>query len=146
MVTTRADLLRRTGVPHSTGDAWYRDRDRNGHPPPVAAVGRRLYFDEALLLSWVRTQLHPGPPPDRVVRNGRSLVSRAELARLSGLSESVLADLYARRATTRHPAAVHRDRRHLYFDETESLAWCSARVAPRAAATRAPAPRARPAT
>lgn len=129
IVTTRADLLRRLGVPATTGEAWYRDRDRNGHPPPVAAVGRRRYFDEATLLAWVHTQLHPAPAPARIVRNGRTLVSRAELARLAGLAEPVLADLYARRATTRHPVAVHRHRSDLYFDETEALAWHSARLA-----------------
>lgn len=129
MVTTRAELMRRLGVPQRTGETWYRDRDRNGHPEPVAAVGRRRYFDEAVLLAWVHAQLHPEPAPARIVRGGRTLVSRTELARLTGLPEVVLADLHARRATTRHPVAVHRHRCDLYFDETEALAWHAARVA-----------------
>jgi hypothetical protein len=129
MVTTRAELLRRVGVPHRTGDAWYRDRERNGHPHPVSAVGRRRYFDEVVLLAWVHAQLHPEPAPARIVRGGRTLVSRAELAHLAGLPETVLADLHARRATTRHPVAVHRHRHVVYFDETDALAWHTARAA-----------------
>jgi hypothetical protein len=64
--------------------------------------------------------------PPRVVCAGRSLISRAELARLSGLAVSTLASLYSSRATNGHPGAVHVDLTHgaaLYFDEEDALRW-----------------------
>jgi predicted DNA-binding transcriptional regulator AlpA len=97
----------------------------------VLAVGRLLYFNEKSLLAWVDAQRDPAPPAPRIVRRGRTLVTRPEVARLTGLSEATVAGLYARRATTGHPAAVHRDRRHLYFDEQETLAWHAARISDR---------------
>lgn len=130
-VIARGDLMRQAGVRPATAENWYRDRAHNGHPRPVLAVGRRLYFDEEALLAWVDAQTDPAPPPSRILRGGRSLVLRAEIVRLTGLSEDALADLYAHRATTGHPEAVHRDRRHLYFDERETLGWHAARTAAR---------------
>jgi hypothetical protein len=130
-VVRREDLMRQAGVDHATAENWYRDRAHNGHPLPVLAVGRLLYFDERSLLAWVDAQLDPAPPEPRIVRRGRTLVTRPELARLTGLTEATVAGLYARRATTGHPAAVHRDRRHLYFDEQETLAWHAARTTER---------------
>ena len=130
-VVLRCDLMRQAGVRPATAENWYRDRAHNGHPRPVLAVGRRLYFDEAALRAWVEAQTDPAPPPPRIVRNGRSLVIRAEIVRLTGLSEAVVADLYTHRATTGHPEAVHRDRRHLYFDERDTLGWHAARAAAR---------------
>ena len=128
-VVTRSDLMRQAGVRPAVAANWYRDRADNGHPRPVLAVGRRLYFDEEALRAWVAAQTDPAPPPARIVRGGRSLVTRAEIVRLTGLSEAVVADLYAHRATTGHPGAVHRDRHHLYFDETDTLGWHAARTA-----------------
>ena len=123
--------MREVGVDQATAENWYRDRTHNGHPLPVLAVGRQLYFDERSLLAWIDAQRDPAPPEPRIVRRGRTLVTRPELARLTGLSEATVAGLYARRATTGHPAAVHRDRRHLYFDEQETLAWHVARTGAR---------------
>jgi hypothetical protein len=117
----------RAGVDRATAENWYRHRDSNGHPGPVLAVGRRLYYDEAAMVAWVAAQLSSAPPPPRILRRGRVLVTRAELARLTGLTDAAVADLYAHRATTGHPEAVHRDRRHLYFDERDALAWHTAR-------------------
>jgi predicted DNA-binding transcriptional regulator AlpA len=130
-VVRREDLMREVGVDQATAENWYRDRAHNGHPLPVLAVGRLLYFDEKSLLAWVDAQRDPAPPEPRIVRRGRTLVTRPEVARLTGLSEATVAGLYARRATTGHPAAVHRDRRHLYFDEQETLAWHAARISDR---------------
>jgi predicted DNA-binding transcriptional regulator AlpA len=130
-VVRREDLMREVGVDQTTAENWYRDRAHNGHPLPVLAVGRLLYFNEKSLLAWVDAQRDPAPPEPRIVRRGRTLVTRPELARLTGLSEATVAGLYARRATTGHPAAVHRDRRHLYFDEQETLAWHAARTSGR---------------
>jgi len=132
----RDDLMRQVGIEQATAENWYRDRAHNGHPGPVLAVGRRLYFDEDLLMAWVDAQLDPAPPRPRIVRRGRTLVTQTELARLTGLSEDTVAGLYARRATTGHPAAVHRDRRHLYFDEQETLAWHTGRTGGRGTPTR----------
>lgn len=139
-VVTRATLLREVMVDRAVAQAWYVNRAHNGHPGPVLASGRRLYFDEAALLAWIHVQLDPTEPPPRIVRGGRSLVTRAELARLTGLSETALRDIYANRAITGHPEVVHRDRRDLYFDEDASLAWHTARLAAR----RTPAVRGRP--
>jgi predicted DNA-binding transcriptional regulator AlpA len=130
-VVRREDLMREVGVHRATAENWYRDRAHNGHPLPVLAVGRLLYFNEKSLLAWVDAQRDPAPPAPRIVRRGRTLVTRPEVARLTGLSEATVAGLYARRATTGHPAAVHRDRRHLYFDEQETLAWHAARISDR---------------
>lgn len=113
----------------SVAEAWYGNRAHNGHPAPVLASGRRLYFDEAALLAWVRAQLDPAAAPPRIVRGGRLLVTRGELARLTGLSETALRHIYANRAVTGHPEVVHRDRRDLYFDERASLDWHAARLA-----------------
>jgi hypothetical protein len=122
-VAVRAEVMRQAGIDPATAQNWYRDRTNNGYPAPVLAVGRRLYYDEVTLLAWVEAQLSPAPPPARILRRGRTLVTRDELVRLTGLSEPALADLYTHRATTGHPEAVHRDRRHLYFDERDVLAW-----------------------
>jgi predicted DNA-binding transcriptional regulator AlpA len=130
-VVRREELMREVGVDQTTAENWYRDRAHNGHPLPVLAVGRQLYFDERALRAWIEAQLDPAPPEPRIVRHGRTLVSRPELARLTGLSEATVAGLHARRTTTGHPAAVHRDRHHLYFDERETLAWHAARTGAR---------------
>ena len=132
-VVLRGDLMRLAGVPTATAENWYRDRAHNGHPRPVLAVGRRLYFDEEALLGWVETQTDPAPPPSRIFRGGRTLVTRAEIVRITGLSDAAVAGLYARRATTGHPEAVYRDRRHLYFDESDTLGWHAARTGARGA-------------
>ena len=117
-------------MPPATAANWYSGRDHNGHPGPVLAVGRRLYFDEVTLLAWVRAQLDPAAAPPRIVRGGRTLVTRSELARLTGLSEATLAHIYADRAVTGYPEVVHRDRRALYFDERAGLAWHAGRTVP----------------
>ena len=138
-VVTRATLLREVMVDRTVAEAWYVNRAHNGHPGPVLASGRRLYFDEVALLAWIHVQLNPAEAPPRIVRGGRSLVTRAELARLTGLSVTALRDIYANRAVTGHPEVVHRDRRDVYFDEDASLAWHALRLASR----RTPADRGR---
>jgi hypothetical protein len=67
--------------------------------------------------------------PARITRAGRSLITRAELARLSGLSPNSLTSLYAQRARTGHPPAAEVDpaRGSLYFDEELMLRWHHAR-------------------
>jgi len=139
-VVTRAALMRDVMVDRVVAEAWYVNRAHNGHPGPVLAVGRNLYFDEATLLAWIDVQLNPAQAPARIVRGGRKLVTRSELARLTGLSEAALRDIYANRSVTGHPEVVHRDRRDLYFDEHASLTWHAARVASR----RTPVERRRP--
>lgn len=62
-------------------------------------------------------------PPARIERDERGLITRVEIARLTGLSESALAGLYSRRRDSGHPEAVHRDGRWLYFDEDDVLMW-----------------------
>lgn len=63
--------------------------------------------------------------PARIVRAGRSLVTRAEIARLSGVAKSTLAALYSHRGKTGHPPVVHTHPEYgtLYFDEEETLRW-----------------------
>jgi hypothetical protein len=121
--------MREAMVSRCVAEAWYGNRVHNGHPRPVLAYGRILYFDEATLLAWVHLQLDPAAAPPRIVRGGRNLVTRTELAHLTGLSEAALRHIYANRALTGHPEVVHRDRRALYFDENVSLAWHLARLA-----------------
>jgi predicted DNA-binding transcriptional regulator AlpA len=125
-VIDRAELVRRLGLGRSTAEAWYRDRERNGHPAPVLTVGRRLFFDEADLLARAHRRVEPG---DRIARDGRTLVNRVEVGRLTGLSQPALHALYARRATSGHPEPAYRDGRRLYFDEAEVVAWDQARRA-----------------
>lgn len=119
----RGELVARLGIGRSTAETWYRDRDRNGHPAPVLTHGRRLYFDEAELLAWARNHMQSVPAAGRIVRDGRTLISRTEAGRLLGLSEPRLLGLYAQRATSGHPDPVHREGRRLYFDEAAILAW-----------------------
>lgn len=64
-----------------------------------------------------------GRPAARVVHDGRTLIIRPEVARLTGLSESAVAGLYSRRQVSGHPEAVHRVGRWLYFDEVAVLDW-----------------------
>ena len=71
---------------------------------PLAAYVVSLASIE--LLTWIDAQLDPAPPEPRIVRRGRTLVTRPELARLTGLSEATVAGLYARRATTGHGASI----------------------------------------
>jgi hypothetical protein len=139
-VVTRTALMHEVMIDRAVAEAWYINRAHNGHPGPVLASGRRLYFDEAALLAWIDVQLNPAQAPPRIIRGGRKLVTRAELARLTGLSETALRDIYANRSVTGHPEVVHRERRDLYFDEHASLAWHAARLALR----RTPAERSRP--
>ena len=90
----------------------------------------------------------PSAAPARISRSGRSLITRAELARLSGLSPSALAALYAQRGRTGHPPAAEVDpvRRALYFDEKGRCIsmrnWCCAGITH--AATQLPRPGLRP--
>lgn len=128
-VITREDLVRELGVGRSTAEAWYRNRATNGHPEPVVVVGRRLYFDEHDLINWVQAHWAQAPPKGRITHDGRALVTRVELSRLTGLSVSALAALYSQRAGSGHPAASHRDGRTLYFDEADALAWAQKRRA-----------------
>jgi hypothetical protein len=63
--------------------------------------------------------------PARITDRRRVLITRAQLARLSGLSTSTLAVLYVNREDNGHPPAVYRDPAHgvLYFDEIDALRW-----------------------
>jgi hypothetical protein len=64
--------------------------------------------------------------PPRIIRAGRPLITRAYLARLSGLTVSTLSNLYRERVKTGHPDAVWTDPEHgfaLYFDEEATLRW-----------------------
>jgi hypothetical protein len=64
--------------------------------------------------------------PARITRAGRPLITRAYLARLSGLTVSTLTNLYRERVRTGHPDAVCADPEHgfaLYFDEEATLRW-----------------------
>jgi hypothetical protein len=115
--------MRQVGIGQSAAEAWYRDRAMNGHPEPVLTVGRRLYFDEETVLGWARSRLDRTEPPPRIIRNGRMLVTGAEIGRLTGLSEQALAGLYARRAKNGLPEATHQERRFLYFDEDAVCEW-----------------------
>jgi hypothetical protein len=96
----------------------------NGHPEPVLRDGRRLFFDEDELLSWGRAQLERRTnPPARITRDGRTLITRAELGRITGLSEQHLAGLYSQRAENGHPEAALRESQWLYFDELACREW-----------------------
>lgn len=130
-VISREDLIRELGLGRSTAEAWYRNRATNGHPEPVLIVGRQLYFDEHDLIAWARAR--QAPPAERITRDGRVLVTRVELSRLTGLSVSALATLYSQRAGSGHPEVSHRDGRTLYFDEADALEWHQARRAHSAA-------------
>jgi predicted DNA-binding transcriptional regulator AlpA len=119
----RTELIRLLGISRPTAERWFRDREDNAHPPPVLVVGRTMYFDETDLVTWARARIgRPGAAP-RVNRDGRTLITRAELARLTGWTEQYLTDLYSLRATSGHPEAVHREGPRLYFDESQCLSW-----------------------
>ena len=65
-VVTRAALMRETMVSRCVSEAWYGNRVHNGHPRPVLASGRSLYFDETTLLAWIHLQLDPAAAPPRI--------------------------------------------------------------------------------
>jgi hypothetical protein len=124
-VINRAEFMRQLGIARVTAERWYRARRENGHPAPVLTLGHSLYFDEAALLAWGRAQQQRrrANPQARIIRDGRTLVNRAELARMIGVGEQHLASLYAQRARTGHPEAVLREGRSLYFDEADCREW-----------------------
>jgi predicted DNA-binding transcriptional regulator AlpA len=122
-VINRAEFQRQLGIARATAERWYQDRASNGHPEPVLREGRRLFFDEAELLAWGRAQQERRTPPPRITRDGHTLITRAELARITGVSEQHLAGLYSQRAESGHPEAVHREGQFLYFDEAECREW-----------------------
>lgn len=127
-VINRGELMRQVGVSQGTAERWYRERPDNGHPEAVLTVGRRLYFDEVQLIGWARAQLDRAGPPARIVRDGRTLITREELCRLTGLAEVTVTALYVQRASSGHPPAVHRDGLWLYFDEADVLDWHARRL------------------
>lgn len=123
-VINRAEFMRQLGIARATAERWYQDRAANGHPEPVLRDGRRLFFDEDTLLSWGRAQVERRTsPPARITRDGRSLITRAELARITGLSEQHLAGLYSQRADSGHPETAHREGQIVYFDEDQVREW-----------------------
>lgn len=127
-VINRGELMRQVGVSQGTAERWYRERHDNGHPEAVVTMGRRLYFDEAQLIGWARAHLDRPAPPARIVRDGRTLITREELRRLTGLAEVTVTTLYSQRASSGHPPAVHRDGLWLYFDEADVLGWHAHRL------------------
>lgn len=64
----------------------------------------------------------PKYPPTRL-RDGRTLISRAEQTARTGMSPQRLSALYAERAHNGMPEPVDRVNRVLYWDETEWTAW-----------------------
>jgi transposase len=122
-VINRAELVRQLGVGLSTAQSWYRERKANGHPEPVLVDGQRLFFDEEGVLRWARAWLLVGSGPAQLMHDGRLLINRAELSRLTGIGEEPLGELYARRDETGHPEAVFRHGRRLYFDRQAALDW-----------------------
>lgn len=123
-VINRAEFQRQLGIARATAERWYQDRAENGHPEAVLRDGRRLFFDEAELLAFGRAQQERRTnPAARITRDGRTLITRAELARITGLGEQHLASLYSQRAESGHPEAVLRDGQWLYFDELACREW-----------------------
>ena len=66
------------------------------------------------------------PAPQRLVHEGRTVITRAELSRLLGIERQSLYNLYQDRERNGHPEHVHRAGNLLYFDEQEMLTWARA--------------------
>lgn len=115
-LVTRTELARISGEHERTLAKWYAARGRNGHPEGILLEGR-VYLDEQLWRSW-----RDGHAADRRVINGRVMVSRVELARVTGQPTSTLARWYAERASNGHPEGERLDKR-LYVDEKEWQRW-----------------------
>lgn len=77
------------------------------------------------------------PTPDRVVRDGRSWISRAEIERLTEVSPAHQRALHTKRATNGHPPG-ERIGRATFFAEEPTLAWYRDHQAQRRASLTAP--------
>lgn len=60
---------------------------------------------------------------------GRRLITRADMARISGASMPTLHRWYAERARNHHPEPVETDGKRLLFDETQWRQWHAAHLA-----------------
>ncbi|MDN5751277.1 MAG: hypothetical protein L0I24_11175 [Pseudonocardia sp.] len=116
VLVTRNELARISGEREHTLYKWWAARARNGHPDGITLDGR-LYVDEQQWLEW-----RAGHSAYRRVLDGRVVVSRTELARVTGQPISTLAQWYGERAHNGHPEGIKLGRQ-LYVDEQQWHAW-----------------------
>lgn len=106
-VISRADMAAR-GVPRTTVDGWYRDRDRTGYPEKAGRIGRTDYWYEDEWTAWYQAHLRDKTGAlTQVDRSGDpdDLVDAAEAARMLR---------YASRYV------IHANRRLRYFPEPDA--------------------------
>lgn len=116
VLVTRNELARISGEREHTLYKWWAARARNGHPDGITLDGR-LYVDEQQWRDW-----RAGHSADRRVLEGRVVVSRTELARVTGTPISTLAQWYGERARNGHPEGIKIGSR-LYVDEQQWHTW-----------------------
>lgn len=96
------------GVPKTTAEGWYRDRDRTGHPEKAGRIGRTDYWFEDEWTAWHQAYLRGKIESlTRVDRSGDAdeLVDAAEAARMLGYSSRDV---------------IHASRRLGYFPEPDA--------------------------
>ena len=115
---TRAELMAEYGLGRSTLEKWFRERAVTGHPEPDGHRGRELTWNVSEWRLWYTSRAEGGPP-----KAGRTLVSRDDLSRLSGLSKHALKELWADRAANGHPQPVERHGKAMYWDADAWTEW-----------------------
>lgn len=121
VLLSRPGICTTFGVGRATAERWWRHRAKNGHPAVAWQQGRRQWWDEQAMRTFV-DQL-TAPPPARLDQDGETLLTRTALARRLRVSPQHLANLYSDRDATGHPRPARRDGRHLYWSLDEMDAW-----------------------
>ncbi|WP_226367355.1 hypothetical protein [Pseudonocardia sp. ICBG162] len=121
-VLTRAALCETFGIARHQAERLWSKRAMNQHPPAVLREGARQWWDQEEMARFLAA-VTGRKSPETIEVDGRTLHSRAALARHVGVSVTYLRDIYHRRKDDPPPAPVLRRGRSDYFDAQAWQAW-----------------------
>ncbi|GAA4986275.1 hypothetical protein WHI96_27230 [Pseudonocardia tropica] len=127
VLLSRHGICTTFGVGRATAERWWRHRATNGHPAVAWQQGRRQWWDEQAMRTFVNDLA--ASPPDRLDDDEETVLTRAALARRFHVSVQHLANLYSARDDTGHPRPARRIGRHLYWSLGEMDSWWQHREA-----------------